>query len=310
MVIRKNEVYLFIILILIVLFPWDYFSPGRFEDLLTYKSYLFKNERHYETLFDAPLIFLFKEIVFQLWLFFIYDFGFEIDVVIFIVALSTVIIFFIACKRLQFDYRVSLLLLCPLMIDFFNSQLRNSLACSLFFLGYSLKNKIYKYVLFAIAFTFHFGVLVLISTYFLIDFINSSTSKKYLRYFALILISFAFAFGDKIFFAILDDYRADVYASGANMSLIYFLWSLALFYSVYILKIKNAINPKELDFAFVGSMLVALAYFSGAYYGRYLAMFFPFLLISMGKFNVKKPLFLIVLFYSVYTFIMNFVFNI
>ena len=310
MVIRKNEVYLFIILILIVLFPWDYFSPGRFEDLLTYKSYLIKNERHYETLFDAPLIFLFKEIVFQLWLFFIYDLGFEIDAVIFIVAFTTVIIFFIACKRLQFDYRISLLILCPLMIDFFNSQLRNSLACSLFFLGYSLKNKIYKYILFFIAFTFHFGVLVLITTYFLIDYINYFVSQKRLRLLALILISFVFAFGDKIFFAILEDYRADVYVSGSNMSLVYLLWAIALLYSLYILKIKNVLNHKELDFALVGSMLVVFAYFSGAYYGRYLAMFFPFILISIGKFSVKKPLFLTLLFYSTYTFIMNFVFKI
>ena len=56
MVIRKNKVYLFIIIIAFVVIPWEYFSPGRFEDLLKYREYLTLNVRHEETLFNAPII--------------------------------------------------------------------------------------------------------------------------------------------------------------------------------------------------------------------------------------------------------------
>jgi len=308
MVIKKNNVYLFLILTLIVLIPWEYFSPGRFEDLSVYKNYLYSNIRHDETLFNAPIIFLFKEVVFQQWLFFIYDFGLDIETVIFIVASITLFIFFLAIKRLQLDYRVSLLLLCPLVIDFFNAQLRNSLAFSIFLLGYSFKKRIYRFTLFTIAVTFHLGILLLIAAYFVIQFLHKYIGNHKFRIFVLIVFTFGCAFADKLFFILIDDPRIDVYGNNSGMSIIYLVWALALLYTIFVLEIKQLGDSAELDFAFIGSLLVVLSYFSGAYYGRYLAMFYPFILIAIGKFSITKPVYLLVLFYSAYTFTMNFIF--
>lgn len=304
---KKNNFYLFFIVLSIVLVPWDYFSPGRFEDLSTYRDYLYQNIRIEETIFNAPVIFLFKEIVFQKWLFFIYDFGFEIDTVIFIVALITIIIFFITLNRFHFDYRIALLLLCPLMIDFFNSQLRNSLAFVFFFWGYSFKNRIYKYILFIIATSFHLGITLLIVTYFIVNYLHSNISNKLIQFLTLLSFACLAAFGDKIFFAILDDPRIDVYSSASDMSIIYLLWAFVLFCILIHLKFKRISKLKELDFAIVGALLVVFCFFSGAYYGRYLAMFFPFILMSVEKFKIYSPVYLIVLFYTLYTFILNFV---
>jgi hypothetical protein len=305
---KKSTLPLGIILSLIILFPWETFSPGRFEDLYRYREYLQVGIRREETLFSSPLLFLFKEIVFQQWLFFIYDIVQDIEYSIFLLSLITIFIFYIAVKRLDLDYRISIFLLCPLMIDFFNSQLRNSLALSLFLLGYSCKKNLYKYLLFLASITFHLALLLLIFIYFILNFLTNRVKNKALQILILVAFSFFFAFGDKLFFVLINDPRMDVYTQQSGMSIIYFLWALALLCCLFILKLKKILPDKILDLAFIGSLLVVLSYFSGAYYGRYLAMFFPFILLAIGTFRINKPAIWVMSFYCFYTFIMNFVF--
>ena len=275
---KKSTLPLGVILLLIILFPWETFSPSRFEDLFRYREYLQVGIRREETLFSSPFLFLFKEIVFQKWLFFIYDIVQDIEYSIFLISLITIIIFFIAVKRLNLDYRIAIFLLSPLMIDFFNSQLRNSLALSLFLLGYSCKKNLYKYFLFLASITFHLALLLPIFIYFIINFLTNRVKNKALQILILVAFSFFFAFGDKLFFVLINDPRMDVYTQENGMSIIYFLWALALLYCLFIFKLRKILPDNVLDIAFIGSLLVVLSYFSGAYYGRYLAMFFPFIL--------------------------------
>ena len=297
---NKHIAYFILIWVIIVFFPWETLSPGRFEDLFKYKEYLSLGVRHEETFFNSPFIFLFKEIFFQKWLFFFYDFIQDIDYTILANVAIITFIFLYATKRIGIDYKILILLICPLMIDFFNSQLRNSLAIALFLLGYSFKKNSLKY--------FFFLILLLILAYFYVNFIKK-INNKILHLFLLVLFSFGCAFGDKLFFILLDDPRIDVYGSNTNgMSAIYFIWSLSLFACFLVMKIKATEHDIKVDFALIGSLLVTLAYFSGAYYGRYLAMFFAFILLAIGRPRMNKGVFWVILFYSGYTFVMNFVF--
>jgi len=304
---QKSIVFYFIAVLLIIFLPWEFFSPGRFEDLFKYKEYLSLGVRHEETIISAPFIFIFKEIVFQQWEFFIYDIVQDIDLTVLIIVVITISCFFIATQKLNIDNRIALLLLCPLMIDFFNSQLRNSLAVSIFLLGFASKKNNVKYLFFFLSIIFHLGVLLLVFTYFIINFLKRLTNK-FLNILFLVGFSLACAFGDKLFFFLLDDPRIDVYTSSDNgMSLIYFIWALSLLGCFLIMKLRLTSVNVNIDFAFVGSLLVVLSYFSGAYYGRYLAMFFIFILLSIGKPIIKNGVFWLMLFYSSYTFVMNFV---
>ena len=60
---QKSIVFFLISILLIIFFPWEYFSPGRFEDLFKYKEYLSLGVRHEETIISSPYVFIFKEIV-------------------------------------------------------------------------------------------------------------------------------------------------------------------------------------------------------------------------------------------------------
>jgi hypothetical protein len=304
---QKSIVFYLITVLLIVFLPWEFFSPGRFEDLVKYKEYLSLGVRHEETIISSPFVFIFKEIVFQQWEFLVYDFVQDIDLTILIIVAVTTGCFFVATQKLNIDNRIALLLLCPLMIDFFNSQLRNSLAVSIFLLGFASKKNTVKYLFFFLSATFHLGVLLLVSTYFIVNFLKRF-SNKFLNILSLVGFSLACAFGDKLFFFLLDDPRIDVYTSSVSgMSVIYFIWALSLLGFILFMKLRLTYANVTIDFAFVGSLLVVLAYFSGAYYGRYLAMYFVFILLTIGKPSIKNGIFWVMIFYSSYTFLMNFV---
>lgn len=304
---KKSTLSLGVILSLIILFPWETFSPGRFEDLASYRRNLEVGLRPDQEGFGSLISFIFGEILFQKWLFFIFDQTQDIGYTIYLISIITVSIFFLALKRLNIDYRVALLLLCPLMIDFFHSQLRNSLALSLFLLGYSCKKSLYKYLLFVISIGFHLALLLLITTYFLVNFVQNRIKNRVLQFTILIAFSLFAAFGDKLFFFLLSDQRAYIYTGYGGMSVIYFVWALLLFACIYVARLKeNRLNINQ-DFAFVGSLLIVSAYFSGAYYGRHLAMYFPFILVSIGKFNINKSITAVMFIYCIYTFVMNFV---
>ena len=150
-------------------------------------------------------------------------------------------------------------------------------------------------------------MLLLVITYFIVTFLKR-VSNNFLNILLLTGFSLACAFGDKFFFFLLDDPRMDVYTSSdSGMSVIYFIWSLALLGCFLFIKLRTKLPNVHLDFAIVGSMLVVLSYFSGAYYGRYLAMFFVFILLAIGKPRIKNNAFWVMLFYTLYTFVMNFV---
>jgi hypothetical protein len=115
------------------------------------------------------------------------------------------------------------------------------------------------------------------------------------------------SFGDKIFFFLIQDQRAFIYSGYSGMSAIYFIWAMVLFGSIFFMRLNNWHMNTHQDYAFIGSLLIVSAYFSGAYYGRYLAMFFPFILASIGKFNINKSIIVVMFIYCFYTFVMNFV---
>jgi len=193
------------------------------------------------------------------------------------------------------------------MVDFFNSQLRNALALSIFLLGYSYVTKKIKYSLFLISGAIHLGLLLLIGAYFLIEFLNKRVKTKGIRLSVLIVFSGFAAYGYKMLFALLNDLRAEIYSGSSGMSVIYFIWGIALVVCFVIMEFEKKEVNTSLDLAFVGSLLVVMAYFSGGYYTRYLAMFFPFMLLAIGEFNVRKPVVWVMSFYCLYTFVMNFI---
>ncbi|MFZ6024753.1 MAG: EpsG family protein [Bacteroidota bacterium] len=306
---KKSNLFFFCILLLIIFIPWELFSPGRFEDLSVYKDYLVQNLRHDETIFNAPAFFFFREIFFQQWLFFLYDFFQDEDLTIKVVSAITILIFFKGLKGSDTDFRVYILLICPLMIDFFNSQLRNSLAVSIFLVAISLEKRYIRYSLFAICIAVHLGSLLLIGTFFIVEIIFKVVKNKTLQFLIISLYCVAAAFGDQLFFILIDDPRIDVYSGQGRggMSLIYFIWSLVFLLAVLIHRRKDNANNIYINYALTASLLVVLCYFSGSYYGRYLAMFFPLILLSIGKIRFNNWMYWTMLFYSGYTFFMNFI---
>lgn len=308
MTLKKSSLSLGVILSLIILFPWESITLGRFEDLASYRLNLEIDGPPDLAQFESPIIFLFREVLFQKWLFAVFDSNQDVELTLFIVATITIFIFFIALKRLGVDYRLAILLLNPLMIDFFNAQLRNSLALSLFLLGYGAKRKLFKYLLIILSLSLHLGLLLLVLVYLIATFLKERIKNKGLQIALLVIVSVFFAFGDKIFFVLINDPRMNIYTSNSGMSIIYFLWACALSLSFFLMRKKNKDANLNLDFALVGSLLVVLAYVSGGYYGRYLAMFFPFMLVGIGPFKPNKPVIWVMAFYCFYTFVMNFVF--
>lgn len=307
MTLRKSSLSLGVILSLIIFFPWESITPGRFEDLASYRLNLELDSSPDFEQFESPIVFLFREVLFQKWLFTIFDSIQDVERTLFVIAVVTIIIFFFALKRLKLDYRLAIFLLNPLIIDFFNAQLRNSLALSLFLLGYGSKRKLFKFLLITLSVSLHLGLLMLLAIYFLANFLKKYIKNSTLQITILIIVSFFFSFGDKIFFVLINDPRMNIYTGSSGMSIIYFLWACLLFACIFLIKKRQETDTLNVDFAFVGCLLVVLAYFSGSYYGRYLAMFFPFILMAIGTFDIRKPVIWVMSFYCFYTFVMNFV---
>ncbi|MBM3400854.1 MAG: hypothetical protein FJY21_00830 [Bacteroidetes bacterium] len=308
MTLRKSSLSLGVILSLIILFPWEAITPGRFEDLASYRLNLEMDTPPDLAQFESPIIFLFREVLFQKWLFTVFESSQDVELTLFIIASVTIVIFFFALKRLKIDYRLAIFFLNPLIIDFFNAQLRNSLALSLFLLGYGAKRKLFKYFFIVLSVSLHLGLLILVVVYFLAVFLKNRIKNRTLQIISLTMAAILFGFGDKIFFSLINDRRANIYSSSNGMSVIYFLWACCLFACIFVIKKRDQKSTLNIDFAFIGSLLIVLAYFSGAYYGRYLAMFFPFIILSIGTFDFRKPVIWVMSFYCFYTFVMNFVF--
>lgn len=308
MTLRKSSISLGVILSLIILFPWESIAPGRFEDLASYRLNLEMDTPPDLAQFESPIVFLFREVLFQKWLFTVFESSQDVELTLFIIASVTIVIFFFALKRLKIDYRLALFFLNPLLIDFFNAQLRNSLALSLFLLGFGTKRKLFKYFFIVLSVSLHLGILLLVIVYFLAVFLNKRIKNRTLQIISLTTASVLFGFGDKIFFILTNDPRANIYSSSNGMSIIYFLWACCLFACIFFMKKRDVKSTLNIDFAFIGSLLIVLAYFTGAYYGRYLAMFFPFIILSIGTFDFRKPVIWVMSFYCFYTFVMNFVF--
>lgn len=307
MIFKKSTLSIAFVLLIITFFPWEVLSPGRFEDLASYRRNLEVGLRPDQEGFGSIISLIYGEMLFQKWLFFVFDRTQSIDYTIYLISLVTIGIFFVALKRLNIDYRISILLICPLMIDFFHSQLRNSLALSIFLLGYSCKKPLYKYLLFIVSVGFHLALILLIITNFVINFVQNKIKSRVFQIFILMTFSLFSSFGDKIFFFLIQDQRAFIYSGYSGMSAIYFIWAMVLFGSIFFMRLNNWHMNTHQDYAFIGSLLIVSAYFSGAYYGRYLAMFFPFILASIGKFNINKSIIVVMFIYCFYTFVMNFV---
>lgn len=305
---KKSTFLLGFVLFLTVFFPWELITPGRFEDLVVYKRILNENSRSEEGLFSQPLALLLREIVFQRWMFFLYDLINDVDITITVITAVNLIIFIIACKRLRVNYKVALLLLCPMMIDFFNAQIRNSFALAIFLLAVSIQNKVIRYMLFFVCISIHLGTGLIIASYFLVEALPKVFKNRWMQVLALLIFALICAFGDRIFLRLIGDFRQEVYTGeGGKMSVIYLIWAVIFFLVSLFKRVNLGTYNKYIDYALIASILITMSYFSGAYYGRYLAMFFPLILLGIGKVHFHNGLFWVIGFYAVYTFSMNFI---
>ncbi len=304
---RKSAVTLFIAYVLIGLFPWYSILPLRFEDLEVYRGYLVNGSFYDDVELNSFITFFFKEVVFYNYMSFLYTVTDDIGTTFILIKLGSFTLFCIALYRLKVDYRVVFLLLSPLIVDFFVGQLRNSLAMSLFLLGYSSKRKLTMASFFLLAIAVHLGVILPFVGIYFIKLNKRLLKNRYLQLGSITVFSTFLAFSDKIFFYLIGDKRFDVYSTPNGMSFIFFVWALCLTSSLYYARVKEKVYNINIDIAIVGALLVALCYISNAYFSRYLSIFYPIILLAIGQFSWRKPVVWVMSFYFLYTFFVNFV---
>jgi hypothetical protein len=304
---RKSAVTLFIAYVLIGFFPWYSVFPGRFQDLEVYSGYLVNGSFYDDVELNSFITFFFKEVVFYNFLSLLYEVTDDIGATFFLIKLGSFSLFCISIYRLKVDYRVVLMLLSPLVVDFFVAQLRNSLAMSLLFVGYSSKKNLSRTSFYLLAISIHLGVILPLAAIYFIKLNKQLLKNRYLQLGSITIFSTILAFSDKIFFYFIGDKRFDVYSTPNGMSVIFFVWALCLTISLYYARVKKKVYNINIDISIVGALLVALCYISNAYFSRYMVIFYPIILLAIGQFSLRKPVVWFMSFYFIYTFFANFV---
>ncbi|WP_163131687.1 hypothetical protein [Agarivorans sp. Alg241-V36] len=184
----------------------------------------------------------------------------------------------------------ALLLVNPLLIDLVMAQQRSALALSLFLLAIPRANQHLKAMLFVMGVFTHAVFLFMSALYYLSKLLSQrereESSNQFYTLAVIVVVAAVFIFGKDVLLALLGDRRAGV--SGKSVSFLYAaFWIVALFYV--------AAFHKEVPYYHTYMCLFFLTLFlfatlSGQYSSRYIALGYPFFIVTMGSFERNKSL--------------------
>jgi hypothetical protein len=297
-----NNLILLTFLLTIALIDFFGFTTGnRFEDLQTYYHYML-NEKLIIKFERSPSTYLFRENIFIDLLLILYNiFDNQYFVILFLRLTSSLILFYILSKY-NLPIYISILFFSPIFIDFLDAQIRNSLSCFLVIAGIfadKLKNKIIFIFLGCIL---HLASLIIVFAYF---FKYLYLQQKHLKskLFVIVIFSSILSTFYLFFLYLLDDQRLHMYwFSIEKFNFNYFIWSCMLILACLITK-----NYDDYFFAVSLGFIILFSVFTGAYYTRYIAIFWPLVLIELSRNSRKLYIYSVLFIYSVYSLTLNFI---
>jgi len=292
---------LLLVLSTIWLCNFGFIDPEKFNDIPTYLAYLDANQFSYSE--DLNVISILRSGIFFKILEIVNNIVGDADLTLLIFKLAPLLIIYFSLRKYDIPLYVLLLFLTPLYIDLVNSQLRNSLAASIVIFGYVTSNTIGRLMGFMLGSIIHLSSYMLIFVYYLLKVIKNFNNKIFLitviALFTVILIN-----APLIIFELLDDERFHIYYRDyVDIDKEYFLFSLLLIMITY----KNYNKKNEhscllLVFAFIIFELVL----TGGYFTRYMALFWPLVVLSLKDSRPTSPEFLLIFLYSTYSFFTNY----
>jgi len=280
---------------------FGFIDPSKFNDISTYASYLDANQFSYSE--DLNLISILRSGIFFKLLEVVNSIAGDIYLTLLIFKLIPLLIIYFSLRKYDIPLYVLILFLTPVYIELVNSQLRNSLAASIVIFGYVSSNSVGRLLGFMLGSIIHLSSYVLIFVYYLIKVIKNLNNKIFL----ITIISLSTVIlinAPLIIFELLDDERFHIYfKDNIDIDKGYFLFSLLLI----IISYKNYNKKNEhscvlLVFAFIIFELVL----TGGYYTRYMALFWPLVVLSLKDAKPTSPEFLLIFLYSTYSFFTNY----
>jgi hypothetical protein len=280
---------------------FGFIDLSKFNDISTYASYLDANQFSYSE--DLNLISILRTGIFFKLLEVVNSIAGDVYLTLLIFKLIPLLIIYFSLRKYDIPLYVLILFLTPVYIDLVNSQLRNSLAASIVIFGYVSSNSVGRLLGFMLGSIIHLSSYVLIFVYYLLKVIKNLNNKIFL----ITIISLSTVIlinAPLIIFELLDDERFHIYfKDNIDIDKGYFLFSLLLI----IISYKNYNKKNEhscvlLVFAFIIFELVL----TGGYYTRYMALFWPLVVLSLKDAKPTSPEFLLIFLYSTYSFFTNY----
>ena len=315
MIVNKDKLsYLFIFFfsLLVSFFPLELIKGKKFVDREYYIDYLI----YYSNTIDKAELNNIYDYIFNEWLWHQLIFFLKDDILLspeliynsisFLCFFVASIIIYNKTKSLFFV----ILLVNPIFVDFYHSQLRLAFAFSIWGVAYLL---IDKYKRSAVLFSFlalfiHTASIFFVTYGFFADIITKKKINNYFKILILILLGFITSIlTGPLRYTILslfEDRRAE-YADMtfdliSNSFWFYLLFALVLNFTLF----KNRINNYQ-AYSIIFLSIVFLNYFTNGYSSRFVAATYPFLLISLSKMNSKLRI-IGLSFYLFYTFILTY----
>lgn len=287
--------------IIFVSIPWLIFNPG-YNDLDTFRYIDYLDSGYVENLlkynFDGVLSYFLGE---WLWLklqvLFI-DFGGKSDFLF----LKLVPFFNIFCvsifllKNTKFYYLP--LILYPVSLMFYFGQLRLAFAMSIFLLVFCLfDKKIIKILTIIAVCSVHTAMIMFLSVFFALYKINSFHLKLWIKLTLVGILSIIFVAINSgylsVFMNLLGSSRGDYYNDfelgfSLTTTLFYLILIIVFTFNVYYRKVE--FNFYHTSTFFILITLIFCYFFDNSYPSRYLAVFYPFILVS--AYQIKSILFI------------------
>lgn len=299
----KKHFYPFFFAIFVILIPWEDLQGFKFIDLNNYRIYFLFEKPVYEyanfsNLFD----YVKREALWHyLGFFFVKDIGVNVDLYLGMISFFCLYVF--SWFVLKYSCLPNVFLLFnPLVVTLCMSQLRSAFAVSLLFVAYQIDN-VYLKLLFCISSIFiHTSVSIFLFAFFYIKFfVHKFKNNKFALCLIIFVLSICISLSIGSFRAVILGFIGDRRASyvDASSSVMYMsCWIIFFFFYLFQEKIffQNVIN----SYSFMILSIVVVNIFTGGYSTRFLALFFPIIVISI--YNLKMFKFFSYEIYFIYSF--------
>ena len=287
----------------IVFIDWESFHLKKFEDLNTYYEFMASGQVTTD-FFNSPLTYLFRENIFLKLLLLLRNLFDNSFAVIIFLQIATSLIFYHSLKRYNLPPFITILLFAPIFIDFLDAQIRNSLACSLAIAGISAQQRKYKITYFFLGSFIHLASLIIPIAYIFKTLYLKSKHRVFMKILYSLSLSLVLSFFYLFFLFILDDQRLHMYGVDQRyLSINYFIFG-------FLLVFLCLINPKQDNFYILTiAFTIIFSTISGAYYTRYIAIFWTLILVELSGKNKSLTTYTLIASYATYSFIVNFITN-